>query len=1157
MKLSLPCRSVLKPTQLISSIAITVLLFAIPPQAKAQRDLTDIPEPDPKAELAAMTPDPAARVNLFASDPDIRKPIQINFDARGRLWVASSEVYPQIKPGERANDKIIVLEDTDHDGISDRSTVFAEELLIPTGVVPDGTGGAYVASSTELLHFADTDGDGKADRRRVVMSGFGTEDTHHLLHTLRWGPDGCLYFNQSIYIHSHIETAYGTKHLEGGGIWRYRPETGELSVFCKGFVNPWGHAFDAKGESFVTDGAYFEGINYAFPGAVFVTSPGETRFVPGMNPGSPKHCGLEVLSGTHIPPSWSGDLVTSDFRGHRVCRFTLSPNQSTFLSRQQPEILTTDHVAFRPIDARMGPDGTLFVADWYNPIIQHGEVDFRDERRDRKHGRIWRVSFEGRPLDHWPDFQAASRDELIELLEAPSLAVRQFAREHLWPMVRTDADGVLAAIARWRDSAGSESLRLSRALEQQWLGEVAGRFEQDAFELIASAEPSNVSRPSLRSASRMAAKSKEPAKIEQRAMELIRGEHGPSRFESIVVLGQSQDIQAAVQLVRTAQTLHAPIEADPILDFALWQSLRNTRAQWTAALREGQLPWQEMADGLAYAVTSAATPDAAVALLDLLVTAKPNEAQRLAFAGAIAHSGDAETLGKLLQMIVGDSSEVATKEAAVVLSALVARTQKDRTIPANADQTLASRFAGDGSLPSQIEAAQGVITAAGQWKANSMIPVLIRELNRSDRTELRAAVLRSLGAFDDPAAKAVLLEWAKTDRGADSAAAIESIAAKQPQQAAKLASAWIAGSADEVGAGKLLASLAANKAVAKALPELLAKQMLPVDRARALLASVRKQGGNAEIEAALRAAGKLEEAGWKLTPELSNEILSALNTGDAAAGEAIYRRVGLQCVQCHAIGPAGGVVGPNLISTGGSSQPDYILESLLDPNAKLKEGYSTVAVLTDDGRVTSGIPIGREAETLKLRLADGKEVSIPTDAIESEQPGKSLMPAGLLDTLTKKELIDLTAFLASLGRVESFTVSTKPLVRAYETLVFTPEANSRINRTSIDTAATGDPALTWRPITSRVDGTLPLDELDRIQPHRETPAASYIRFDVVVGEGQSAKLKMPTKGIYTWLNGRPTPAEELASRSLATGTYRVVVGIVRDEFQGDWSVLVE
>ena len=126
--------------------------------------------------------------------------------------------------------------------------------LFPTGVEPS-EGGAYIAASTELLHLKDTDGDGKADESRVVLSGFGTEDTHHILRTLRWGPDGMLDMNQSVYIHSHIETPHGVRRLNAGGIWQFRPETMRLEVFARGFVNAWAHAFDDYGVSFATDGA--------------------------------------------------------------------------------------------------------------------------------------------------------------------------------------------------------------------------------------------------------------------------------------------------------------------------------------------------------------------------------------------------------------------------------------------------------------------------------------------------------------------------------------------------------------------------------------------------------------------------------------------------------------------------------------------------------------------------------------------------------------------------------------------------------------------------------------------------------------------------------------------------------------------------------------
>src|SRR5579864_8316314 len=318
-------------TAIATLTALTVFSAAAP--LYAQRNLTDIPDPDPEIERRSFQVADGFEVNLFAADPLLAKPIQMNFDATGRLWLVCSEVYPQIAPGQVANDKVIVLEDRDGDGRADKTTVFADGLLIPTGIEP-GDGGAYVANSTELLHFQDTDGDGRADRRRVVLSGFGTEDTHHILHTLRWGPDGMLYFNQSIYIHSHIETPYGVCRLNAGGIWQFRPETMGLNVFVRGFVNPWGHHFDRWGQSFATDGAFGEGINYCLPGAYYVTAPDAVRILPGLNPGSPKDCGLEVVSGRHLPDSWQGSLITNDFRGNRVVRYVVSDDGAGFASRE-------------------------------------------------------------------------------------------------------------------------------------------------------------------------------------------------------------------------------------------------------------------------------------------------------------------------------------------------------------------------------------------------------------------------------------------------------------------------------------------------------------------------------------------------------------------------------------------------------------------------------------------------------------------------------------------------------------------------------------------------------------------------------------------------------------------------------------------------------
>jgi len=268
----------------------------------------EYPEDDPRNELASFEIDEGFEVTLFAAEPLVAKPIQMNWDAEGRLWVITSTAYPLSKTGEEANDKVLILEDTDGDGVADKSTIFAEGLIQPTGILP-GDGGVYVANATEILHLSDTDGDGKADTRKTIVSGFGTGDTHHLIHTFRWGPEGRLYFNQSIYIYSHVETPWGVKRLEGGGVWKLQPHTLELDVYAKGLVNPWGLRFDQYGQSFLTDGAGGEGINYAFPGATFLSSPGAEKILRGLNPGQPKHSGLEIVSGRHLPESWAGSLI--------------------------------------------------------------------------------------------------------------------------------------------------------------------------------------------------------------------------------------------------------------------------------------------------------------------------------------------------------------------------------------------------------------------------------------------------------------------------------------------------------------------------------------------------------------------------------------------------------------------------------------------------------------------------------------------------------------------------------------------------------------------------------------------------------------------------------------------------------------------------------
>ena len=411
-------------------------------------------------------------VNLWAENPLLHKPIHMNWDPQGRLWVASSEVYPQIKPGQPAVDSVVVVEDTDGDGKADRHTVFADGLLIPTGVVPDGKGGCYVAASHQLLHLEDTDGDGKADRRTVTLSSFGTEDTHHNLHTLRWGYDGHLYMNQSIYTHTHIETAHGVRRLNSGGIWRFNPDSWTLSVFTRGGCNPWGHHWDQYGNSFFTDGAGGKGIYHAMDGATYFTYSDMRREADSISPGNyPKFASLEVVHSPAFPQDWQENVITCDFRAHRVVRFSVNDSGSSFQTREQPDLLRSTNVTFRPIDLRLGPDGALYIADWSNPIIQHGEVDFRDPRRDKEHGRIWRVTANASGRAAGRKATDLTRLPTVQLLDR-TLSANGWEQEQSRLVLRQrDAGEVLEAANAW----GKTQKDPRSALEVAWLHQAFGR----------------------------------------------------------------------------------------------------------------------------------------------------------------------------------------------------------------------------------------------------------------------------------------------------------------------------------------------------------------------------------------------------------------------------------------------------------------------------------------------------------------------------------------------------------------------------------------------------------------------------------------------------------------------------------------------------------
>ena len=1097
--------------------------------AGAQRNLKEIPSPDPAVELASFVVADGLEVNLYASDPQLAKPIQMNFDAQGRLWIASSEVYPQIKPGQKPTDKIVVVEDVDGDGVAEKTRVFAEGLLIPTGVVP-GDGGVYVANSTELAHFSDRDGDFRADEKRVVLSGFGTEDTHHLLHTLRWGPDGCLYMNQSIYIHSHVETPWGVKHLNGGGIWRFRPETMELDVFCRGFVNPWGHHFDDWGQSFATDGAYGEGINYVFPGAVFVTAPQARRVLHGLNPGSPKHCGLEILSGRHLPVAMRGNMVTNDFRANRVCRFVVSENRSGFASRQEAELIKTRHVAFRPIDVKMGPDGAIYIADWYNPIIQHGEVDFRDDRRDHTHGRIWRITAKGRPLLKMPRLAGAGIEELLGQLRAPEAWVRLWAKRML---KKKPAAEVVQALSDWLSALDPQDAEFERLrVEALWAYESINRVNESLVSELLRASPDHRAR-----AAAMRVVAWRQDELDQASDYLLSGvldDHPRVRLEAVRGLAQRSDPLAAQTALRV---LDRPM--DRFLDFALWQAMQDLQPYWLTAMRSGELDLTDQVDHLAYALQAVNAEGMAAPLLALFENRRVAPQREEQVLKLVAQIGQPSQLAQLLRLIL-DQPEWSVSRRSRLLVHLVEATAERQVRPAGDLRRVEELL--ESKQPALTLAA---IRAAGTWRVDHVRPKLVARLK--EITEVTRVTRELLSALRRLGAEDVLTQTVESHPALPvRRLAVQELAELDPAAAASKAVGFLREWPVDSPPDSLIAAFLEHKQGPPALVQALAGAEIPADVARlsvrAVLATLREAP---ELLEALRQAGRLPAAGWKLTPELLQALLAEVPVeGDPVRGERVFRRSAIQCLKCHAIGGAGGRVGPDLVSIGASAPLDYLVEALLDPNRKIKENFHSLLVETEEGRVYTGIPVRESKTELVLRDVADRRITILRDSIENQSPGRSLMPDGIVDTLTRRELRDLLRFLSELGRVGDFTVDRRRWLRRWQSLQPTPEVLHRIRRTSYDTVANEDPAIQWTPVYSTLAGALPIDELPQFNLRADSTPVTFLRGELNVSSGGLVGLRLDnTKGLTLWVDGKPHDLAHSLQFDWRPGRHWITVGV--------------
>ena len=1043
------------PICLLSAVALSPLAASQP------LGLKDIPDPSPEVQKAGFVVPEGFEISLFASEPMLQKPVQMNWDSEGRLWVVCSSTYPHIKPGESTADRLVVLEDTNKDGKADKSTVFADDLFIPTAVIP-GDGGAYVANSTELIFLKDTNGDLKADERTILLSGFGTEDTHHLLHTLRRGPEGLLHFQQSIYIHSHIETPYGIRRLMGGGIWEYRPETKRLEIISKGLINPWGFEFDRWGQSFATDGAGSEGINFIFPGTVFATSPGAKRIQKGLNPGQPKHSGLEIIEDAHFPEDWQGSLVTCDFRGNRINRFKLNETGSGYTSTQQPDVLASNHRAFRPIDVRVGPNGALYIADWYNPIIQHGEVDFRDERRDHVHGRIWMLTAKGRPLSESPNFTKATVPELLEQLKSDRRWNRHFAKQELRAR---GAAQVTPALDEWTSKLAKEDAGYAHhLLEASWAREGVNAFSPKLWRELWASGDHRVKGAALRILSHRWKELPGALKILESA---VTDGHAQVRLWALAVLADIRTPQAFNIAVRVLDSA-----MDENLDFLLDLTAREQADGWLTAFQKGTIKLNENPRHIVFALKSTGRSDALVPLFDIL---KKGKLALEEVAAVLSMAGDAADAAQALQMAdMADDPALGSLQIGLLDSLVKAGTARGIK-PEGAEARVQAWLA---SLKPEVVHRAALL--AGAWKIEAARENLTRIVLAPETVPpVREGAVQGLTRLGGVKSRDFFDQLFREHASLRSLA-VQGLADVGPQLAATRAVEFLAQAKTPAEAVPVIEAFLRTKQLPAVLAKALGGKTIPDIIAVEGIRMVSSRGIQGPLSEALRVAGGVKQMDRPLTPEEMSAMVAKVKAqGDPARGEVIYRRQQLLCQTCHAIGEAGGVLGPNLVSIGGSAPVDYLIESLLEPSKKIKEGYHMIVVNTTDGGVVSGGLVQDGQAEVVIRDPSNKLQTIPKARIASRQISPvSMMPPGMTASLREDEFIDLVRFLSELGREGDYKIKPNRFVRTWKVMGAMTQADIDHVR-HVGLHALNDPShpFPWQLAFSKVSGDLPLDEM--------------------------------------------------------------------------------
>jgi len=970
----------------------------------------------PAAEQASFQLHEDFEIELFADESlGIANPVAMQWDPRGRLWVLCTLAYAQMKPGEIPDDKIYILEDTDHDGKADRSTLFAGGLEMPTGFAL-GQGGAWVAEGPDLVHLRDTDGDDQADAHQVVLTGFGTGDTHQNISNFKFDAGGFLYFTQGLHAFSQVETPWGISRGDTAGFWRFDPRTTRLDPF--GFPsmtsqNPCGVAFDRWGSLFIKSNA--PEICYA-TSAMIPTTHSRDLMVSGRIGETPgKSMGGAVVESAHLPDWIQENVVIAGYFAREVSAIPLVEEGSGYAISKPVRLVYGEHPSFRPVDTVQGPDGAIYVADWFNPIINHYQVSLRHPDRDYSHGRIWRIRAKDRDLVSPPDLEKLAQGELFEQLRSSERWTRDQAKrmlsEERLPGGKLSHEDETATVVSALEAWCLENLDPGDTDDSHSLAEASGILESygAVSPAILARLRSSVDPHARAVVARIIGRAAEPVpKGREHLAALVRDPHPRPRLEAVIACANRPGDDS----LKFALSARDAGESDRFLDYALGQSVFALEKEWREKLSD-DISYFSRPSHLAFVLeTVGGSESADLARRALAKTSDLSDAPRLL--AVLAHQGNSADLETVL------ATAAETKDRTLLEALLTAAENRSVRPDAPFEPALASLISQDDEA---IRAA--ALRLAGLWKTTGLAAEVRQlALDSSAAPPVRSAALQALAGILGEGVVPVLRPLVvnpKTKAPGIRDAAMQALVLASVARAAETGASLIATSglpADQLS--ELLQPLLDGAGGPAALAAALEKSKTEPSNeiAQTLLSYLNGKGSSdPQLTPLLNKAAGIESAAHPYDAVRVASIVADIRNGkaDAKSGAEIYRRTQLACVACHRVRDEGGVIGPALTNVGAGMPLDQIVESILWPARQIKEGFQPVSLTTKSGKNITGY-LEREDDNLIWYRNTGAPWIMPLDRSEIQERRNlpTLMPAGLTHSLSEKELRDLVAYLASL-----------------------------------------------------------------------------------------------------------------------------------------------